>query len=339
MRFTNTFGRADTDLNAVREVSLTINATHLFIYFIPEAAKEAAKLGVTAYAPAYFAFRSAPMGPVPWQVTLAAFYNFSPRSVQAMADVWAAASPEQWQTARFTAAGRALRRVDVNLTADQITEARSLIDPVVASADYAGKTMAAANASVPLPADPLVALWQQITVLREWRGDAHFTVLAANGIGPCDCNVLQTATGHFPEAIARATRLWEDEEVAGSTPTAPRPMPVSRHASRSRPRPTSTAPRCGHRSATRTPVASPRSSCRSTRRSPQPGHIPSPWKREAPSPPLRGTPGSPDSPDALRPAHHPHGPTPRVACGIHHNRPRTASSVRPQPPFLSNRSR
>jgi hypothetical protein len=217
MRFTNTFGRADTDLNAVREVSLTINATHLFIYFIPEAAKEAAKLGVTAHAPAYFAFRSAPMGPVPWQVTLAAFYNFSPRSVQAMADVWAAASPEQWQTARFTAAGRALRRVDVNLTADQITEARSLIDPVVASADYAGKTMAAANASVPLPADPLVALWQQITVLREWRGDAHFTVLAANGIGPCDCNVLQTATGHFPEAIARATRLWEDEEVAAAT--------------------------------------------------------------------------------------------------------------------------
>ncbi|MFH8410225.1 hypothetical protein ACH4FX_36445 [Streptomyces sp. NPDC018019] len=217
MHLASTFARAGMNLSAVREISATINATHLFVYFIPEAPEEAAKLGATEYAPAYFAFRSAPMGAVPWQVTLAAFYNFSPRSVQAMAGVWDTATPEEWQNARFAAVTRALQRVDVNLTADQIAEARSLIDPVVASADYAGKTMAAANASVPLPAEPLVALWQQITVLREWRGDAHFTVLAANGLGPCDCNVLQTATGHFPEAIARATRLWDDEEVAAAT--------------------------------------------------------------------------------------------------------------------------
>lgn len=217
MHLASTFARADMDLNAVREVSLTINATHLFVYFIPEAPEEAAKLGVTEYGPAYFAFRSAPMGAVPWQVTLAAFYNFSPRSVQVMAGVWDTATPEEWQAARFAAVDRALQRVDVSLTADQIAEARSLIGPVVASADYAGKTMAAANASVPLPADPLVALWQQITVLREWRGDAHVTVLAANDLGPCDCNVLQTATGHFPEAIARATRLWDDVEVAAAT--------------------------------------------------------------------------------------------------------------------------
>lgn len=150
MHIASSCARADRDLNAVREVSLTINATHLFVYFIPEAPEEAAKLGVTEYGPAYFAFRSAPMGAVPWQVTLAAFYNFSPRSVRAMAGVWDTAPPQAWQAARFAAVGRALRRVGVSLTADQIAEARSLIDPVVASADHAGKTMAAANASVPL---------------------------------------------------------------------------------------------------------------------------------------------------------------------------------------------
>ncbi|WP_447035560.1 SCO6745 family protein [Streptomyces sp. DSM 118878] len=216
MHLTSTLGHTDRDMNAVREVSLTINAAHLFIYFIPEAPEEAAELGVSEDGPAYFAFRSAPMGPAPWQVTLAAFYNFSPQAVRAMTGVWDTATPQQWQAARFAAVERAVQRVGVDLTADQIAEARSLIDPVVARADYAGKTMAAANASIPLPSDPLVALWQQLTVVREWRGDAHFTVLAANGIGPCDCNVLQSATGHFPEAIARATRLWNDEEVAAS---------------------------------------------------------------------------------------------------------------------------
>ncbi len=208
------------NLDAVREVSVAINVAHRFIYLVPEAAEEAAMLGVTVRGPAgpaYFAFRSAAMGAVPWQVVLAAFYNWSPRAVQPMEGVWDAASPEQWQAVRFVVAGRALQRVGVKLTADQIAEARSLIDSVVAGADYAGKTLAAANASVALPSDPLAALWQQITVLREWRGDAHLVTLAGNRLGPCDCNVIHTATGRFPTAVARATRGWNDEEWSAAT--------------------------------------------------------------------------------------------------------------------------
>ncbi|KEF03664.1 hypothetical protein ACH4MD_15760 [Streptomyces rimosus] len=205
------------DMDAVREASRAVNAAHLFIYLVPETAEEAAKLGVTDRGPAYFAFRSAAMGAVPWQVVLAAFYNFSPRAVRAVEGVWETASPEQWQTARFASAERALRRVGVSLTAEQIAEARSLIDPVVAGADYAGKPLAAANASVALPSDPLVALWQQITVLREWRGDAHLPVLADHRLGPCDCLALHAAAGGVPIGILRTTRRWTDAEWAAAT--------------------------------------------------------------------------------------------------------------------------
>ncbi|GGV19223.1 hypothetical protein GCM10010495_37720 [Kitasatospora herbaricolor] len=210
-------GDGPTDLSAVREVSRAVSAAHLFIYLAPESAQAAAELGVTDRGAAYLAFRSAAMGAVPWQVTLAAFYNFSPRAVRAMAGVWDAAPPERWQAARFRAAGQAMRRVDTQLTDDHLAEARSLIDPVVAGADYAGKVLAAANASVALPGDPLVALWQQITVAREWRGDAHLVVLADNGLGPCDCLVLHTATGRLPAALVRATRRWDDEEWTAAT--------------------------------------------------------------------------------------------------------------------------
>ncbi|MFH8984435.1 SCO6745 family protein [Streptomyces varsoviensis] len=210
-------GEGSMDLEAVREISQAISAAHLFIYLAPETAQEAAALGVTERGPAYLAFRSAAMGAVPWQVTLAAFYNFSPRAVRAMDGVWDAAPPARWQDARFRAAGRAMRRVGVRLTDGELAEARSLLDPVVAGADYAGKVLAAANASVALPADPLVALWQQITVVREWRGDAHSVVLADNGLGPCDCLVLHTAMGRLPIALARTTRQWNDEEWAAAT--------------------------------------------------------------------------------------------------------------------------
>jgi hypothetical protein len=204
-------------VSAVREVSSAVSAAHLFIYLVPEAERAAADLGVTDRGRRYFAFRSAAMGAVPWQVTLAAFYGFSPQAVRTMDGVWDIASPGQWQAARFAAAAGALRRVGAGLAADRIAEARSLIDPVVAHAAYAGKTLAAANASVPLPADPLVALWQQITVVREWRGDAHLVVLAGHDLGPCDGNVLHTATGRLPEAVVRATRGWPDEDWATAT--------------------------------------------------------------------------------------------------------------------------
>jgi len=203
---------SSVDMSAVREVSVAINTAHRFVYFVPEAAEEYAELGVTERAPAYFAARSAPLGPVPWQITLATFYNFSPRAVQSMAGVWDAAAPEAWQAARFTVVTRAMERVGVALTADEIAEARSLIDPVVAAADLAGKPLAAANAALDLPADALTALWQQVTVLREWRGDAHIAVLTANRLGPCDCTVIQTGTGRFPLALARGTRMWDDAE-------------------------------------------------------------------------------------------------------------------------------
>ncbi len=205
------------DMAVVREISVAVNTAHRFVYFVPEGAEEYARLGVTERAPAYFAARSAPLGPVPWPITLATFYNFSPRAVQAMAGVWEAAPPEAWQAARFTVVARAMDRVGVSLTANEVAEARALIDPVVAAADLAGKPLAAANAALSLPDDALTALWQQITVLREWRGDAHIAVLSANRLGPCECNVMQTATGRFPLALARGSRLWDDGEWAAAS--------------------------------------------------------------------------------------------------------------------------
>ena len=204
------------DPTIVRNVHMAINAAHRFVYFVPEAAEEYAALGVTGFG-GYFGSRTAPLGPVPSKVVLATFYNFSPRAVSAgMENVWETATPAALQAARFAAAGRALARTGVALTEAEITEARSLIDPVVARLDLAGKPLAAANAAIDLPADPLVALWQQVSIVREWRGDVHIAVLLHNDLGPCACMVMQVGTGRFPLAAARGSRQWDDEEWANA---------------------------------------------------------------------------------------------------------------------------
>ncbi|MEY2401805.1 MAG: hypothetical protein QOJ08_1916 [Ilumatobacteraceae bacterium] len=200
----------------VHDVHMMINLVHRCVYFVPEAAEEYGALGVTG-AGGYFGSRSAPMGAVPDEVIIATFYNFSPLAIiSAMPGVWEVAAPEALQAARFRVVERALDRVGVDLSSDQIAEARTLVDPVVAGLELAGKPLAAANASVALPAHPLVALWQQLTVIREWRGDVHIALLVTNEIGPCECLVLQVGTGRFPLRIARATRRWDETQWAAA---------------------------------------------------------------------------------------------------------------------------
>ena len=144
---------------------------------------------------------------------IATFYNFSPRAVtSAMPGLWETASPADLQAARFRVVGRALDRVGVRLTEAQLNEAKGILDPVVGRLDLAGKPLGAANVAVDPPDDPRLALWQQVTVLREWRGDAHIAVLVSEEIGPCDCMVLQVGTGRFPLGVTQATRQWNEQE-------------------------------------------------------------------------------------------------------------------------------
>ena len=204
------------DQSVVHKVHMAINLVHRLVYFVPEAGEEYAALGVQG-AGGYFASRSAPMGAVTDHVVLATFYNFSPLAVlSAMPGVWTAAPPEAWQAARFRVVERALNRVAVDLAAEQIAEARSLIDPVVAGLIVGGKPLAAGNVEVALPDDPLVALWQQLTVVREWRGDAHIAALVNSQIGPCECLVMQVGAGRFPLRLAQATRRWNETEWAAA---------------------------------------------------------------------------------------------------------------------------
>lgn len=204
------------DLAVVRDVHLAINQVHRLVYFVPEANEVYPALGVSGRG-AYFGPRAAPLGAVDPEVVIATFYNFSPAAVRAwVPQVWREATPEALQAARFEVVGAALARVGVALSADQIAEARAIVDPVVAALDLAGKPLAAANAAVPLPADPLLALWQQVTVLREYRGDVHIAALVFHELGPCDCMVVQVGTGRFPLGITQATRQWSDVEWAAA---------------------------------------------------------------------------------------------------------------------------
>ncbi|MEM7140008.1 MAG: hypothetical protein AAF548_03185 [Actinomycetota bacterium] len=202
-------------LELTAKLGAITNLTHGFIYFAPEATEEYDAVGLPG-THHYFASRGACFGPVPAGVVVATFFNFRPDMVHAVIpDAWSLAAPADIQRARMRAAGRVLRRTCAAVDAGVVEEASGIAAAMIGGLADAGRPLAAANRAVPEPDDPWERLWQRITVLREWRGDAHVAALVAAPVDPVEALALHAATDQVPRAALVTTRQWSEEQWQG----------------------------------------------------------------------------------------------------------------------------
>jgi hypothetical protein len=196
-----------------------VEQLHAITYFAPELRAATDALGLRGGWMTYFASRAAPLGVVPAAVVTATFYNFSPAMVaRAIPDAWTYATPAQLLEARLVAMDQALGRLlgDAVAGPDTATAAR-LATAAAAGARTAGRPLAAANAELPLPDQPHLAMWWALTVLREHRGDGHVSVLVEHGVEPVQALVLTAAGGRAPAELLRTARKWSEADWAAAT--------------------------------------------------------------------------------------------------------------------------
>lgn len=189
----------------------TVNAV---AYFSPESREAPARLGLKGFWMGYFACRAAPMGPVAAGVVEATFFNFHPDRVRrAIPDAWTIASPAEILEARSAAAAGALRRLLPDGDADRFAaDTLPLLRTVIDDAIAAGHPLFAANRDVVPPTDPVAALWQAATTLREHRGDVHVNLLAGAGLDGCEVHVLFAATEHVAPELFLQSRGWSADD-------------------------------------------------------------------------------------------------------------------------------
>jgi hypothetical protein len=185
---------------------------HGVTYFAPEARAAFKDAGLRGFWMGYVAARSAPLGQVPVEVVTATFYNFSAAHVErALPSAWELARPADVLRARETSAVAALRRYGVS-DDDGVRTAADLLARAARSAPTDGRALFAANLALPWPDEPVAKLWHATTLLREQRGDAHVAVLAANGIGGRECNVLHAVADRVPRELIVQSRQYDDDE-------------------------------------------------------------------------------------------------------------------------------
>ncbi len=200
-----------------RSIWHRLEVLHTVTYFSPETAQAGDALGLRGFWMGYFAFRAAPLGPVVPAVVEATFFNFHRRRVErAIPDAWDRAGPALLLDTRAAAAAASLRRLLGNDQAEALAAA-VLADLAEAArgAPAQGRPLFAANRSV-APAEPVAALWQAATALREHRGDGHVALLTAAGLGPAEALVLFAASEGMDPEILRTSRGWSEEEWAAA---------------------------------------------------------------------------------------------------------------------------
>ena len=188
---------------------------HDVTYFCAEPRSAGNALGFRGFWMAYFAFRSAPLGPCEPAVVAATFYGFHESRVRrALPAAWSFATAADAIAARQASAASALNRIrqEAGIADEEIAPvAQDLWDISQRCSDY-GRPLGAANRALGRPADPVERLWQAATTLREHRGDGHIAVLVARVISPVEAHLLKSRSGESDEPSLQSGRGWPEQE-------------------------------------------------------------------------------------------------------------------------------
>ncbi|MBV8690661.1 MAG: hypothetical protein JOZ37_04415 [Actinobacteria bacterium] len=197
-----------------RKMWRTMEPFHGFIYFVDEAASAYADAGLAPGRMGYFASRSAPMGPVPAEVVIATFFNFSPSLVRGcIPEAWRLSSPARVLEARLAAVDGALRRIlGDDIDGPEVQEAAGIARAAAEACQAQGRPLFAGHASLPWPEDAHLALWHAVTLLREYRGDGHIAAMVEEDVRGCQALVIHAGTGDIPRAVLQSSRAWPDED-------------------------------------------------------------------------------------------------------------------------------
>jgi hypothetical protein len=196
-----------------RKLWEAIEPIHAVVYFAPEPAEAARRIGLRGFWMSYFAGRAGPLGPVPAGPVAAMVYGFATAMVaRALPDAWRFADPEVVVQARITGAADALRAHLDQTALAHLEELSGLLREAVAGCGFEGRPLASGWAHVPPPVDPVASAWWAATVLREHRGDGHVIAAVGAGLGGLDATLTLVATGAVTRDVMQPNRGWSDDD-------------------------------------------------------------------------------------------------------------------------------
>ena len=200
-----------TDWVAItRRNARSVQTTIGWIFWDPGAVARYEALGLPGPL-GYIGARCAPLAPAGADAVVAAFGSITPVGIR-MAFAVVHDFDALWH-ARDEAVTEGLRSYAPAIV-EPLERLGPLLWPVVDALPWVGRVFAAAHLRMPRPADPLLSGWHAVNVLREWRGDTHWALVAAAGLTGTEASVLHNAWLGYERDWLPTSRGSSAEEIA-----------------------------------------------------------------------------------------------------------------------------
>lgn len=195
-----------------RRNSRSVQTTVGWIFWDPAAVAAYERLGLAGPF-GYIAARAAPLAAAGAAVVIAAFGSISAAAIRYVFEQ----RPDfnAFWRARDEAVVAGLRRYAPGIVTP-LEEFGPKLWPVVDALPTVGRLFFAAHRAVARPDDPLLSGWHAVNCLREWRGDTHWALVAAAGLGGIEASILHNEwLGYEPDWIPASRGSTPEEIDAG----------------------------------------------------------------------------------------------------------------------------
>lgn len=184
-----------------------------WIYWDPGAIERYTALGVPDGFGYYVASRGAPLAPAGHQAVAAAFYSIHPGFIElCLATASQHTTFDAIIEARNAAVGDGLRTYAPEIC-DGLADLGPRLWEAADALPVSGRVLFAAHRERARPEDPVASAWLAVNCIREWRGDTHFAVLAANDLSGTQAGVLHNAHLNYPEQWIPRSRGADDDAL------------------------------------------------------------------------------------------------------------------------------
>ncbi|MFJ3231208.1 hypothetical protein [Streptomyces sp. NPDC086787] len=164
----------------------------------------------------YVASRGAPLAPAGAEALIASFGTISAAGIRLAFDL--VKSPDAFRdfwSLRDEAVEEGLRSHAPGIV-EPLCDTGPALWAVVERLPLLGRTLFGATLSMPRPESPLLSGWHAVNLLREWRGDTHWALVAAAGLTSSEASILHNEwLGYEDDWLSKSRGHTGDEIDAG----------------------------------------------------------------------------------------------------------------------------
>jgi hypothetical protein len=199
-----------------RRNARSVQTTVGWIFWDPGATSRYVELGLPeAFAEplGYIAARCAPLACAGPDAVIGAFGSISPPAIRGVFDLLG--EPGRFEACRVARDEAVIEGLHAHAPGivDPLVELGPELWPVVERLPTMGRVLYGAHLRLPRPEDPLLSGWHAVNGIREWRGDTHWAIVVAAGLGHAEASILHNAWMGYETDWMPISRGTTPEEI------------------------------------------------------------------------------------------------------------------------------